>query len=129
MEISINFCDLKEEVQKEILELIGVKDPAELNWDVWPMFTFEIDPDEYADDNMDHENVIKNGTKVKFQGFDDNRWITGIIDGNDEDDAEDYENLNYYIYPTENKKAFLDYYGSPYIMLLRKHFEIIKEEE
>lgn len=129
MEISINFYDLKEEVQKEILELIGVEDPAELNWDVWPMFTFEINPDEYGDDNTDHENVIKNGTKVKFKGFDDDRWVTGIINGNDEEDAEDYENLNYYIYPTKNKKAFLDYYGSPYIMLLRKHFEIIKEEE
>lgn len=45
-EISISFYDLKEEVQKEILELAGVKDPADLNWDVWPMCVFEINIDE-----------------------------------------------------------------------------------
>ena len=46
VEISINFYDLKEEVQKEVLKLAGVKDPADLNWDVWPMCVFEINTDE-----------------------------------------------------------------------------------
>lgn len=78
---------------------------------------------------MAWESVIKNGTKVKFKGLDDNRWITGIIDGNNEEDVEYYKDLNYYIYPTENKEEFLNYYGSPYIMLLRKNFEIIEEEQ
>ena len=45
-EISINFYDLKEEVQKEVLKLAGVKDPADLNWDIWPMSVFEINTDE-----------------------------------------------------------------------------------
>lgn len=78
---------------------------------------------------MARENVIKNGTKVKFKGLDDDRWITGIVDGNNEEDVEYYKDLNYYIYPTENKEEFLNYYGSPYIMLLRKNFEIIEEEQ
>ena len=78
---------------------------------------------------MAWKNVVKNGTKVKFRGLDDDRWIIGIIDGNDEEDVEYYRDLNYYICPTENKEEFLNYYGSPYIMLLRKDFRIIKEEQ
>lgn len=46
VEISIDFYDLKEEAQKEILKLAGVNDPADLNWDVLPMCVFEINTDE-----------------------------------------------------------------------------------
>ena len=76
---------------------------------------------------MAWKNIVPNGTKVKFRGLDNDRWIVGVIDGTNEEDVEYYRDLNYYIYPIENKKEFLDYYGSPYIMLLRKDFRIIKE--
>lgn len=34
MEIPIYFSDLNEYKQKELLEAVGVKDPAEMNWDI-----------------------------------------------------------------------------------------------
>ena len=77
---------------------------------------------------MAWKKIIPNGTKVKFKGLKDNKFIIGIIDGNDEENTEYYQDLNYYIYPIENKEEFLNYYGSPYIMLLRKDFKIIKED-
>ena len=43
--IEIYFDDLKEEVQKQILEKAGITDPAEANWDVFPICEFEINPD------------------------------------------------------------------------------------
>ena len=44
--IEIYFDDLKEEAQKELLQQAGIKDPKETNWDVWPICTFEINPEE-----------------------------------------------------------------------------------
>ena len=76
---------------------------------------------------MRWKRTVPNGTKVKFKGYDGNKYITGVIDSNDEENTEYYRDLNYYIYPIENKNEFLDYYGSPYIMLLRKDFKVIKE--
>lgn len=43
--IEIYFDDLKADVQQEILERVGVQDPADMNWDVWPICVFEINPD------------------------------------------------------------------------------------
>jgi len=44
--IEIYFNDLKEEVQKELLEIYGIKGPEELNADVMPLavIPLEIDP-------------------------------------------------------------------------------------
>ena len=39
MNIEIYFDDLKEEVQKDILESLGINDPKEMNWDVFPVAT------------------------------------------------------------------------------------------
>ncbi len=33
----INFSDLIPEVQKQLLDFMGIEDPAELNWDVFPI--------------------------------------------------------------------------------------------
>jgi hypothetical protein len=33
----IYFSDLNEHAQKELLELAGVKDPKDMNWDVFPV--------------------------------------------------------------------------------------------
>lgn len=75
---------------------------------------------------MKWKRIVPNGTKVKFKDFEDN-YIIGIIDDNDADNTEYYRDLNYYVYPIENKEEFLENYGSPYAMLLRKDFKIIKE--
>lgn len=75
---------------------------------------------------MKWKNIVPNGTKVKFKDFEGN-YIIGIIDDNDADNTEYFRDLNYYVYPIGNKEEFLDYYGSSYIMLLRKDFKIIKE--
>ena len=37
MEYEIYFSDLNEETQKELLELMKIKDPKEMNWDVFPI--------------------------------------------------------------------------------------------
>jgi len=41
--IDIMFSDLKEDVQKYILEQLGLKSPAEMNWDVVPLDTLEFE--------------------------------------------------------------------------------------
>ena len=41
MEFEIYFNDLKEETQQQLLEAMGIKDPAEANWDVFPITTLE----------------------------------------------------------------------------------------
>ena len=41
MEFEIYFDDLKEEIQQQLLEATGIKDPADANWDVFPIATLE----------------------------------------------------------------------------------------
>ena len=41
--IDIMFDDLKENVQKYILDQLGLESPAEMNWDVVPLTTLEYD--------------------------------------------------------------------------------------
>jgi len=84
----------------------------ELGWGTWCYecdSSFDIDIDEH---------LIPNGTKVKFY---DSR--IGIVDGNDEVDTDEFENINYYICPMEftHKKTWSD----DYIILLASDFEII----
>ena len=45
-EFEINFDDLKEEVQEELLRFMGISEPAEMNWDVFPIATISADRDE-----------------------------------------------------------------------------------
>ena len=44
--IEIFFDDLKESKQKEVLARTGVVDPADMNWDVFPICELEIDPED-----------------------------------------------------------------------------------
>lgn len=49
----IYFSDLKEEAQKELLKAIGVTDPKQMNWDVFPIAEcplFDEDED-YEEEN------------------------------------------------------------------------------
>lgn len=41
MEFEIYFEDLKEETQQQLLEAMGIKNPSEVNWDVFPIATLE----------------------------------------------------------------------------------------
>ena len=41
--IEIYFDDLTEEAQKKVLECAGIEDPAEANWDVFPIFELEYE--------------------------------------------------------------------------------------
>ncbi|MEM3844761.1 MAG: hypothetical protein QXU98_03560 [Candidatus Parvarchaeota archaeon] len=41
-EIEIFFKDLTERKQKELLKAYKIKDPSEMNWDVFPIDTIEI---------------------------------------------------------------------------------------
>ena len=52
--VEVYFDDLTKEAQKQILEQAGITNPAEANWDVFPMCTFEIDPDD--DNDPDNGN-------------------------------------------------------------------------
>ena len=42
----IMFEDLKENAQKEFLDLLGLKSPKEGNWDIIPIAIFETEDDE-----------------------------------------------------------------------------------
>ncbi|MEM3631207.1 MAG: hypothetical protein QXY18_07340 [Nitrososphaerota archaeon] len=41
--VEIFFKDLSKEKQKELLKAYKVKDPSEMNWDVFPVDTIEIE--------------------------------------------------------------------------------------
>lgn len=46
MIFSLFYSDLTTDAQKEILEKARIKNPKELNWDVYPITEFEIGNDE-----------------------------------------------------------------------------------
>ena len=73
--------------------------------------SFDVDIEEY---------VVPRGTKVKFHGD-----RIGIVDWNDEETTEEFENINYCICPIE----FVDeeFWSDYYVWLLREDFEIIEE--
>lgn len=73
--------------------------------------SFDIDIEEY---------LVSNGTKVKFA---DGR--IGIVDGNDNETSNEFEDINYYVCPIEFTKE--EYWSSHYIMLLRNEFEVVSE--
>ena len=52
MEVEIYFYDLKPEAQKKLLKAYNVDSPEEMNWDVFPVFTIEVDED-YIDTERD----------------------------------------------------------------------------
>lgn len=66
------------------------------------------------------KNLIKDGTTVMYH-----ENSLGIIDGNDKEDTDEFENVNYYVCPIEctNKK----YWANDYVMLRRSEFIIIEE--
>lgn len=71
--------------------------------------SFDVDIEEY---------LVPNGTKVKFA---DGR--IGIVDGNDNEDTDEFNDINYYVCPIEFTS--LRYWSDHYVMLLRSEFEII----
>ena len=46
MTFTIYFSDLIPETQAEMLEAAGISDPKEANWDVFPLFEMEVEPEE-----------------------------------------------------------------------------------
>ena len=93
-------------------EFIGSLSNDELGWHSYCEkceSSFDVDIEEY---------VVPNGTKVKFA---DGR--IGIVDGNDNEDTEEFDDINYYVCPIEFTS--LRYWSDYYVMLLRSEFEII----
>lgn len=47
VKFNIYFNDLNDEAQKELLSILGIDDPREMNWDmdILPLATFEVDLD------------------------------------------------------------------------------------
>ena len=73
--------------------------------------SFDVDIEDY---------LVPNGTKVIFAD-----GKIGIIDGNDNEDTDEFDNVNYYVCPIEFTS--MRYWSDYYVMLLRSEFEIIKE--
>lgn len=73
--------------------------------------SFDVDIEEY---------LVPRGTKIKFHGD-----RIGIIDWNDSEDTEEFENINYCVCPIEftNEKCWSNHY----LMLLREDFEIVDD--
>lgn len=73
--------------------------------------SFDVDIEKY---------IVPRGTKVKFHGD-----RIGIVDWNDEEVTEEFENINYCICPIE----FIceEYWSDYYVWLLRDDFEIVAE--
>ncbi len=44
----IMFNDLNEDTQNKLLEFYGIKSLAEMNWEVFPVATIEVDGEELA---------------------------------------------------------------------------------
>lgn len=64
--------------------------------------------------------IVKNGTKVKFYD-----GKIGIVDGNDAEVCDNFEDINYFVCPIEltNEELWSEYY----IFLSREEFEIVNE--
>ncbi len=45
MSVEIMFDDLKDKKQKELMKAIGIKDSAEMNWDIVPITIIETTSD------------------------------------------------------------------------------------
>ena len=73
--------------------------------------SFDVDIEEY---------LVPRGTKVRFH--DDG---IGIVDWNDEEVTEEFENINYCICPIEFTGE--EYWSDYYVWLLRDDFEIVEE--
>ena len=73
--------------------------------------SFDVDIEEY---------IVPNGIKVRFAD-----GKIGIIDGNDNEDTDEFDDINYYVCPIEFTS--MRYWSDYYVMLLRSEFEIIKE--
>ena len=83
---------------------------------------YELSVKEY-DTSFDvdvEKSLVPNGTKVKFAD-----GKIGIVDGNDEEETEDFEDINYYVCPIEFTNE--EYWSNHYVMLLRNEFEIVKD--
>jgi hypothetical protein len=70
------------------------------------------------DKNIAQSILVPIGTKVKLK---DGR--TGIIDGNDFESTENFENINYYF--CEDKFIHLKYWSNYYEMILKENFDIM----
>lgn len=73
--------------------------------------SFDVDIKEY---------LVPRGTKVKFHGD-----RIGIVDWNDSEEEEEFENINYCVCPIEF--THLEYWSDYYVWLLRDDFEIVEE--
>ena len=71
--------------------------------------TFDVDIEEY---------MVANGTKVKFA---DGR--IGIVDGNDNEETDEFEDINYYVCPIEFTNE--ECWSNHYVMLRMEDFEIV----
>ena len=73
--------------------------------------SFDVDIEEY---------LVSRGTRVKFHGD-----RIGIVDWNDNEDTEEFENINYCVCPIEFTNE--ECWSNHYVMLSREDFEIVKE--
>ena len=73
--------------------------------------SFDVDIDDY---------LVPDGTKVKFY---DGR--IGIVDWNDNEDTEEFEDINYCVCPIEFTNE--EYWSDHYVWLLREEFEIVED--
>lgn len=44
--LEIYFCDLREDIQTEVLEFYGVRTSLEMNWDISPLFILDKEEEE-----------------------------------------------------------------------------------
>ena len=90
-----------------------------LSQDEWSWHSYCNECDQSFDVDI-KEYLVPNGTKVKLW---DGRIC--VIDGNDEEVSEEFDDINYYVCPIEfaNEKSWSDHY----IVLLREEFEIVEE--
>lgn len=100
-------------------------------WNCWHEFEGSLSNDDFGwhsycekcDSSFDvdvREYLVPRGTKVKFHGD-----RIGIVDWNDEEVTEEFENINYCVCPIEFTDE--EYWSDYYVWLLRDDFEIVEE--
>lgn len=73
--------------------------------------SFDVDIEEY---------LVPRDTKVRLE---DGRIC--VVDGNDEEVTEEFENINYFVCPIEYTNE--EYWSDYYLFLLRSDFEIVED--
>lgn len=96
----------------------GISRHGELGWGSYCEecdSSFDVDIEDY---------LIPRGTKVRVRTDENDEGWIGVVDWNDEETSDEFENINYCVCPIEY--THLEHWSDHYVWLRREDFEIVE---